>query len=236
MNKIDLIKSRIANAVSIPQERQTVLYKTGPGQYAEHDKFIGVKVPVLRKIAKDFIDLDLDELQLLINSAFNEERLFALFILISKYQKAEILGKEDYYQFYLKNIGQINNWNLVDSSAHHIIGAQLWDKDKSLLMNLAASSQLWERRIAIVASWYFIRKNNLTWTFKLSEYLLNDPEDLMHKAVGWMLREAGKKDEQQLINFLSQHAQNMPRTMLRYAIERLSDDQRIYYMAAGRKK
>lgn len=234
MNKVALIKSLIADAASIPRERQTFFFKTGPGQYAEHDKFIGVKVPVLRKIAKAFSDLSLDDLENLMLSPFNEERLFALFVLILQYKGANKSNKEQICQFYLKHRQQVNNWNLVDASAHLLLGAHLWDKNRDILLSLAESEILWERRIAMVSTWYFIRKQDLEWTFRLARQLLQDPEDLMHKAVGWMLREAGKQDEGQLRHFLDQHAMLMPRTMLRYAIERLEADRRVFYLAIRR--
>ena len=147
-----------------------------------------------------------------------------------QYQKAAIEAKKELYQFYLKNLKQVNNWNLVDSSAHLIIGAHLFNQDKAILLTLAKSEILWYRRIAIIATWYFIKNNDLKWTFKISTMLLNDQHDLIHKAVGWMLREAGKKDQNQLIKFLNQHASQMPRTMLRYSIEKFPDDQRKSYL------
>lgn len=204
----------------------TAFYKTGPGEYAEGDKFMGIPNPELRKMAKDFKILSLDELQTLIKSPYNEKRLLALFILILKYQKSDKQTQNSIFNFYVDNISQINNWNLVDSSAHLIIGAHLLDVDRKSLIDLAKSDNLWERRIAIVSTWCFIRKNDLEWTFKIAKLLLNDKHDLIHKAVGWMLREAGKRNEQKLISFLKQHAKKMPRTMFRYATEKLpkSDD------------
>lgn len=231
MNKINLIKALVCDAASIPEEKQGLFFKMGAGQYAEHDKFIGVKVPVLRKIAKNFADLEFRDLENLISSPFNEERLLALFILIHQYQKADRLMREKIIQFYLDNIQQINNWNLVDASAHHLLGAHLWDRDRTFLLGLAESKVLWERRIAIVSTWYFIRQKDLEWTYRLAEQLMQDPEDLMHKAVGWMLREAGKRDEEQLMNFLKQRAIQMPRMMLRYAIERFDEHRRAFYLS-----
>ncbi len=186
-------------------------------------------VPTLRKIAKIYYNLSKDDLGGIIKSRFNEERFLALVILINQYQKASDNDKKIFYQFYIDNIKYVNNWNLVDASAHHIIGAYLWDKDKEYLYKLARSKNLWERRIAMVATWYFIRKNELDLTFKIAQLLLNDKHDLIHKAVGWMLREAGKRDEKQLIEFLNRHISQMPRTMLRYAIERFSEETRKHY-------
>lgn len=206
----------------------TAFYKTGSGHYAEHDKFRGVNVPTLRKIARDFKDLSHDDIKVLIMSPFNEDRLLALFILIFQYETPSF--KEECYQFYRKNLKYVNNWNLVDASAHLIMGEYLFKKERLLLLSLAASDSLWERRIAIVATWYFIRHNDLEWTFKISERLLNDSQDLIHKAVGWMLREAGKKDLSQLRDFLDRHISKMPRTMLRYAIEKFSESERRSYL------
>lgn len=224
------IRNILINSATIPTERLAVFFKTKEGQYGEHDKFIGVTVPNLRKIAKTYYNLSKDDLGGLIKSRFNEERLLALVILINQYQKASDNDKKFFYEFYIDNIKYVNNWNLVDASAHYIIGAYLWDKDKEYLFKLAKSENLWERRIAMVATWYFIRKNELNLTFKIAQLLLNDKHDLIHKAVGWMLREAGKKDEKQLIDFLNQHISQMPRTTLRYAIERFPKETRRHYI------
>ncbi len=179
-------------------------------------------MPTLRTIAKSYYNLDMEDLSQLITSEFNEERFLALAILIMQYQTAQ--DKEFLYNFYLNNIKHVNNWNLVDASAHHIIGAYLWNKKKDYLFTLTKSEILWERRIAIVATWYFIKNNTLDTTFEIAKLLLNDKHDLMHKAVGWMLREAGKKDEKQLIDFLDCYTLQMPRTAVRYAIERLPQE------------
>lgn len=224
------IRNILLDSATIPAERLTIFFKTKEGQYGEHDRFIGVTVPTLRKIAKTYYNLSKDDLGGLIKSKFNEERFLALVILINQYQKASNNDKKFSYEFYIDNIKYVNNWNLVDASAHHIIGAYLWDKDKEYLFKLAKSENLWERRIAMVATWYFIRKNELNLTFKIVQLLLNDKHDLIHKAVGWMLREAGKKDEKQLIDFLNQHISQMPRTTLRYAVERFMPEIRRYYI------
>lgn len=234
MNQVLEIKSLLQQAATIPEERLSIFYKTGPGQYAAHDRFLGVTVPTLRQIAKKFKTLSLTELQIFIDSPFNEERLLALLILVQQYQIMEGLLKEEKYQFYLENLKQVNNWNLVDSSAHLILGAHLFQTDKSKLLLLAKSEDLWERRIAIVATWYFIRNNELSWTFKIAEMLLRDTQDLIHKAVGWMLREAGKRSPDHLIAFLEKHAGQMPRTMLRYAIEKFPEAQRKAYLIHGK--
>lgn len=225
------IKSILQNSISVSMSSASGFFKTGVGHYAEHDIFIGVTVPSLRKIAQQFADLSLDDVQELITSKINEERLLALLILIAQYKKATSEHKEEIYQFYLKNLNHVNNWNLVDTSAHWIMGAHLWDRDRSILLLLAQSECLWRRRIAIVATWYFIRKNDLKWTFDLAHILLDDEHDLMHKAVGWMLREAGKRDENGLLDFLDRNVLKMPRTMLRYAIEKFPEQQRKKILA-----
>jgi len=230
MTRIAQIKLNLQEIAGRAEKRNTMFYKTGPGQYAEHDRFMGVTVPTLRKIAKEYDELSLAEIQLLLDSSFNEERFLALVILINLYKRADTVTRDQLYQFYLDNLGRVNNWNLVDLSAHEIIGAQLLDTNKSLLVTLASSEIMWERRIAIVATWQFIRKHNLVWTFKIAEMLINDQHDLIHKATGWMLREAGKKDEAQLRCFLNQYRAEMPRTMLRYAIEKFSLEERKAYL------
>jgi 3-methyladenine DNA glycosylase AlkD len=234
MNPLTQIKSLLKQFSKKPlKEAKTIFYKTGPGEYAEHDRFIGVNVPTLRKISKNFSALTLKEIQTLIQSKMNEERLLALFILVHQYQKSENSIKNILYQFYLDNLQHINNWNLVDASAHLILGAHLMNTNRRILLRLAKSENIWERRVAIVSTWYFIRKQDLEWTFKVAVLLLEDKHDLIHKATGWMLREAGKKDEKQLIAFLEQHAKKMPRTMLRYAIEKFPEPQRKNYLGSA---
>jgi 3-methyladenine DNA glycosylase AlkD len=222
------IRNILLENATIPVERRTLFFKTKEGEYGEHDRFIGVTVPVLRKIAKSYYNLDVADLSRLITSMFNEERFLALAILIMQYQKVQ--DKKFFYNFYLNNIEHVNNWNLVDASAHHIIGAYLWDKEKDYLFTLTKSEILWERRIAIVATWYFIKNNELDTTFEIAKLLLNDKHDLMHKAVGWMLREAGKKDEKQFIDFLDCYIPQMPRTAVRYAIEKFPEEVRKNYI------
>lgn len=211
-------------------QHTAIFFKTGPGQYAEHDRFMGLSVPVLRGIAKTYKTLSRDEIQLLLNSSYNEERFLALIILVEQYQKSDEINKKEIYGFYLNNTDRVNNWNLVDASAHLIVGAQLLNTSKSILQTLVKSADLWERRIAIVSTWYFIRHDQLEWTFKLAKQLLNDSHDLIHKATGWMLREAGKKDVSALTEFLEKYADKMPRTMLRYAIEKFSSKEREYFL------
>jgi 3-methyladenine DNA glycosylase AlkD len=181
-------------------------------------------------VAKKFATTALPVLEMLLASPINQERLLALFIVAKQYQQAESPMKETLYQFYLKNLDRINNWNLVDASVHLIVGAHLWDKDKTLLFEWAQSNSLWHRRMAMVATWHFIREDDVGWTYQLAAILLNDTADLVVKAVGWMLREAGKRDERSLCQFLDRHAAHMRRIALRYAIERLPKDLQIYYL------
>jgi len=230
MKNIQAIENLLRESVDPVKENNPVFFKTGPGQYAEHDQFLGVSIPNLRKIAKEFHELPIEEIHVLIHSPINDKRMLALFILISQYKKADQKEQETIYQFYLQHLQHINNWNLVDASAHWIIGAHVFQDDREILFQLSHSNSLWERRIAIVSTWYFIKQKDLTCTFELAAILLNDKEDLIHKAVGWMLREAGKVDQEQLILFLNQNSIKMPRTMLRYSIERFPEPLRKRYL------
>jgi len=205
-------------------------FKTGPGEYGEGDVFIGVKVPDLRKVAKDFQDIATEDVIVLLESAIHEERLLALLILVRKYVKGNETAKKRIYRLYLKKTKFINNWDLVDVTAHHIVGDYLMDKNKAPLYRLAKSEDLWERRIAILATFYFIKHGKYEETLKIAKILLTDKEDLIHKAVGWMLREIGKRDMIFEEMFLKQHYKEMPRTMLRYAIEKFPEPKRQKYL------
>ena len=196
-------------------------FKTAKGQYGYGDIFLGIKVPVQRKIAKKFIDLPLSEIQKIINNKFHECRLTALLILTYQYPKATPKQQKEIYNFFVKNISCINNWDLVDLSSPNIIGKYLLNHSRRPLYNLAKSKNLWHRRIAIISTFSFIRNMEFGDTIKLAKALLKDKEDLIHKAVGWMLREVGKRDEKLLIKFIVENKDKMPRTMYRYAIERL---------------
>lgn len=199
-------------------------FKTGAGQYGEGDRFIGVSVPNTRLVAKRFALLSIKEIQKLLRSPIHEDRLLALVILNGQFKsQKEEAARRALYHFYLSHRERINNWDLVDVSAPHIVGAYLLRHPRDVLYRLVRSKVLWDRRIAIISTHAFIRKGDLRDAFKLSERLLADEEDLMHKAVGWTLREAGKKDPRKLMAFLRQHAPRMPRTALRYAIERLPE-------------
>jgi 3-methyladenine DNA glycosylase AlkD len=201
-------------------------FKTGPGQYGEGDVFLGIKVPVLRKLAKEHRDITLDDAIELLQSPLHEVRLLALFIMVLQSKR----NSTAVYRAYHANTRCINNWDLVDCSAEHIVGAHLFERDRKPLYKLAKSKSLWERRIAIIATFYFIRRNQFDDTLAIADILLNDKEDLLHKAVGWMLREVGKRDLKTEEDFLLPRYQKMPRTMLRYAIERFPEPKRLAYL------
>ena len=190
-------------------------FKTRPGQYGEGDVFLGIKVPQSREIAKKYISLPFNQVKILLDSNIHEERLVALLILVRKYAHGSDKEKSHIVRFYLDNLRQINNWDLVDLSAPNILGSFLMESDKSLLYKLAKSDNIWERRIAILATMQFIRNCEFSDTLKLASMLLHDDHDLIHKAVGWMLREVGKRDVGVLEKFLAKHCRTMPRTMLR---------------------
>lgn len=206
-------------------------FKTGKGEYAEGDKFLGITVPLQRKAAKKYCSLGLEEIEKLLSSEVHEHRFTGLLILVSKYEKGEEKERRKIVAFYLKNRKRVNNWDLVDTSAPYILGDWLLDKDRSVLYKLAKAKTIWDRRIAIMSTYAFIKKDNFKDTLKLARTLLSDKHDLIHKAVGWMLREVGKKSKVTLKNFLDKQCKSMPRTTLRYAIERFpKEDQKHYLM------
>jgi 3-methyladenine DNA glycosylase AlkD len=205
-------------------------FKTGPGEYGEGDIFIGVKVPPLRKLARKYQALSHQKTLQLLRSRIHEERMLALLIFLSRFSKGNDQIRENIYQSYLENTSFINNWDLVDISAQYILGAFLLDRDKKPLYRLAQSSDLWERRMAIMSTFYFIRQNRFSDTLKIARQLRHDPEDLIHKAVGWMLREIGKRNMPTEEKFLKRHYPSMPRTMLRYAIEKFPEKKRKAYL------
>jgi 3-methyladenine DNA glycosylase AlkD len=205
-------------------------FKTGPGEYGEGDIFIGVTVPELRQLAAEYQAITLREVTQLLQSAIHEERLLALLIICRAYAGGDGHAQKRIYELYLKNTRHVNNWDLVDASAEHIVGAFLLGKGKKPLYVLARSKDLWERRIAIMATFHFIKRNAFAETFKIARILLSDTEDLIHKAVGWMLREVGKRDIRIEEQFLKENYKRMPRTMLRYAIERFPESKRQRYL------
>ena len=205
-------------------------FKTGKGQYGEGDVFLGITVPEQRKVSKEYANLDLKDLKKLLSGKIHEYRLTALLILVIKFNRTDDSGKKEIAGFYLKNTKHINNWDLVDLSADKILGVYLIEKDRSILYRLAESKLLWERRIAIISTFQFIKINQFNDTLKISEILLSDTHDLIHKAVGWMLREVGKRDRKSEERFLRKHYKTMPRTMLRYAIEKFDEKTRKFYL------
>jgi 3-methyladenine DNA glycosylase AlkD len=206
-------------------------FKTGPGQYGAGDRFLGIRVPVLRGQARLYQDLALPEISKLLRSEWHEERLLALFILVRQYSKADQAWREAIYRLYIKNTKRINSWDLVDGSAEHIVGPHLANGDRDVLARFARSKLLWERRIAIMATFHYLKQRDYSDTLAIARLLLDDPHDLIHKAVGWMLREIGKRDRAVEEEFLRKHAPGMPRTMLRYAIEHFSEELRRHYLA-----
>ncbi len=208
-------------------------FKTGKGQYGEGDKFLGITMPHIRSIAKQYKDVDFDVIQKFLDSQYHEHRMCGLVILVYKFEstKDETL-KTKIYNFYVKNLRAVNNWDLVDVTTPNIVGQYLYDhpEKKDILYKYANSNNLWEKRISILATFRFIKYNDFADTLKIATILLHDDHDLIHKAVGWMLREMGKRNEVKLCRFLDKHHQTMPRTMLRYALERLTPEQKKYYM------
>jgi 3-methyladenine DNA glycosylase AlkD len=205
-------------------------FKTGPGEYGEGDVFIGIKVPPLRMLAKECEESPLKTLKALLTSKVHEERTLALMILVRQFDRGSEPIREQIYNFYLAQTRFINNWDLVDGSAPYIAGSFLWTRDRKPLYVLARSASLWEKRIAILSTFYFIRQNDFADALKISKLLLADKHDLIHKAVGWMLREVGKRDAAAAESFLKAHYRKMPRTMLRYAIERFPEARRRKYL------
>jgi 3-methyladenine DNA glycosylase AlkD len=213
-------------------------FKTGKGEYGEGDKMLGVKVPETRTIVNEYKDIPLEQVQTLLDSEWHEVRLCALLILVKRMKSSRTTDKEreDIYEFYLKNTHRCNNWDLVDMSCRDILGEYIYDKDRSVLYELAESDSLWEQRIAIVSTWAFIKRGDFEFTFRLAVRYINHPHDLIQKATGWMLREVGKVDKESLTEFLEEYADQLPRTTLRYAIERYPESERNYFMSLKRIK
>jgi 3-methyladenine DNA glycosylase AlkD len=208
-------------------------FKTGPGQYGEGDKFLGLRVPALRTLARKYAELSRADVLTMLASSWHEERLLALVIMVDAYQAGDATERKLVHRDYLANTRYINNWDLVDASAGGIVGAHLEAGNIALLLRLARSKDMWERRIAIVSTFYFIKRDRFGPTLIIAELLLHDSHDLIHKAVGWMLREVGKRDRKVLDGFLREHYHGMPRTMLRYAIERHPEALRKKYLAGA---
>ena len=245
---VEMIRFELEQFVD-PEKQETLpqFFKTGRGEYGEGDHFLGITVPHIRKVARQHLGLSLDGLSQLLMSPWHEQRMCALLIMVEhakcttkplwlkahSEREAETL-RRNFYRFYLRHTHQINNWDLVDLTAPVIVGEYLMDKDRGILYQLADSSFLWDQRISIVSTSAFIKRNDFADIYALSEKLLHHPHDLMQKAIGWMLREAGKRDKDRLTTFLDLHACEMPRTMLRYAIEKFPEDERLYYLKTSR--
>ncbi|MBT4722279.1 DNA alkylation repair protein [Candidatus Falkowbacteria bacterium] len=216
---------------SVRAEHSQRFFKTGKGEYGEGDVFIGLTMPQLRKVASNYQDLSINTLEQLLYSKIHEHRMIALLIAVLQYKKAiKQESKKAIYDFFIVHSKQINNWDLVDVTVPHVVGDYLLDKDRSILYKFAKSKNLWQRRIAVLACFAFIREKDFKDAIKISELLLQDKHDLIHKAVGWMLREIGKRDEKVLTKFLDKYCLQMPRTMLRYSIERLEETKRKDYL------
>ena len=206
-------------------------FKTGKGEYGEGDRFLGIRVPILRQCVREYRTISLEDTIELLKSPFHEARLLALLILVAKYASANAIAEQDaIYRTYLGNTEFINNWDLVDCSAEHVVGAHLFLRDRKPIYRLVHSKCLWERRIGIISTFHFVRRKDFPDTLECARLLLNDKEDLIHKASGWMLREVGKRDSVAEEKFLERHYKQMPRTMLRYAIERFPEKERLAYL------
>lgn len=239
MSTINQVQKDIRSKKSRPERIAALkeFFKTGPGGYGEGDAFIGLTVPQSRLFAKKYFALSLPDVQALLKSKIHEERLIALLILVARFKKGDASEQKKIFDLYIKNTRFINNWDLVDTSAEHIVGAFLFNKSRKLLSVLVKSEDLWQRRIGMMATFYFIKKGEAKDALRLAKALMHDEHDLIHKASGWMLREVGKRiSEKDLRGFLDKHADKMPRTMLRYAIERLSPADRRYYLDFKNKK
>jgi 3-methyladenine DNA glycosylase AlkD len=231
MNSLTSVKKKLR--LKACKEKALILqrfFKTGQGEYGEGDRFIGVTVPEIRRLSTEAALLKRHDLLKLLRSPVHEERLLALTALCKQFTKGDNADKRRVYETYLANTRWINNWDLVDLSAKQIVGGYLFDKDRAMLYRLASSTNLWERRIAILATFYFIGRGQYEDSLKIAELLLEDGEDLIHKAVGWMLREIGKRDREAEERFLRTHRARMPRTSLRYAIERFPPARRKMYL------
>lgn len=225
--------SKLLRSLADPEraEHSGRYFKTGQGEYGEGDRFLGIRVPDIRAQVKKCGVVSLEDIQVLLTSAFHEERLFALLLLVRKFAKGDEKEKTAVYDLYLKNTHRINNWDLVDSSASQIVGSYLESGDRRILYRLAKSASVWERRIAVISTFQIIGNNQFDDALKLAKLLIDDDEDLIHKAVGWALREIGKRDAAVEKAYLQAHYKKMPRTMLRYAIEKFPEQERKKYLS-----
>lgn len=230
MNASQIIKELKALADPEKAEHSKRFFKAGPGEYGEGDEFLGIKVPPQRKVAKKFREMELEEVAKLLHNKYHEVRLTAAYLLVYMVEKGDQQTLKEVVQCYLENLEGINNWDLVDSSCHKILGPYFEDKERDLLYDFARSEDLWKKRIAMITCYHFIRNEDFDDALNIAEILVNDDHDLIHKAVGWMLREVGKRDLAAEESFLKKHYQTMPRTMLRYAIEKFDEPLRLKYL------
>ncbi|MEK6945908.1 MAG: DNA alkylation repair protein [Nanoarchaeota archaeon] len=226
----ELIKEINSKADKKQAENLQRFFKTGPGEYGEGDIFLGIKVPVQRQIVKKYVGLNLLKVQELLSSKMHEHRLIALLILVEKFKKGNEIERGNIFNLYLKNTKYINNWDLVDLSSHKIVGEFLVDKKRDILYKLASSDDLWEKRIAMISTFAYIKNEEFDDAIRIAEILLKDKHDLINKAVGWVLREVGKKNQKILEDFLKKHYDLISRTTLRYAIEKLDEELRKKYL------
>ena len=231
MSNLESLKKEL-KSLSDPIRATNLLrfFKTGPGEYGEGDVFLGITVPMQRVVVKKYRDLPLEEVLELLHSKIHDYRAVALLIMVEQFRRGKELEREKIYNAYLANTEWVNNWDLVDVTCHKIVGEYLVDKDRSILYKLAVSKNLWERRIAIISTATFIRNDDFYDILKIAEILVNDKHDLIQKAVGWMLREVGKRDKMVEEIFLRKYYRTMPRIMLRYAIERFGEEERLFYL------
>lgn len=230
MNANHLIKELKAVADPEKAKHSKRFFKTGPGEYGEGDEFLGIKVPEQRKLAKKYQSLSADEIENLLQNKFHEVRLTTLMLMVYKVEKGGPKELQEMSELYLNNLHAVNNWDLVDSSAHHILGRYLEDKDRDILYGMSQSDNLWEKRIAMITCFRFIRQGDFKDALMIAEILVDDEHDLIHKAVGWMLREIGNRDLAEEESFLQKHYKSMPRTMLRYAIEKFKEPLKLKYL------
>lgn len=231
MDTVEDVKDHLSQ-ISNPDHAQISAryFKTGPGEYGEGDLFRGVRVPVLRSLARSLKHLEIDHIELLLRSEYHEDRLLSLILMVNLFKAGAADKQRRLYRLYLANTRYINNWDLVDTSAEHIVGGYLSERARTSLYLLAESRDLWKRRISIMSTFYFIKNRDYSDALKICQYLIDDTEDLIHKACGWMLREIGNRDLAVEEAFLDEHATRLPRTMLRYAIEKFTVPQRQHYM------
>lgn len=237
MTEFEAIRSEL-RSLADPERAEFLsrYFKTGPGEYAEGDRFLGLAVPQVRRTAKAHPHASMREISKLLSSAYHEERFTALLIMVEQYRRGDEKTKKKIFDLYLASTSRINNWDLVDLTAPRIVGSYLLKRDRKILTKLALSKNLWERRIAILSTAFFIDQGESEETLRIAKLLLKDPHDLIHKAVGWMLREAGKRCSLAIeCKFLDEHASSMPRTMLRYAIERFPAGLKSHYMSVKTK-